>query len=206
MTIDIIDKTMQCELVSWERYTELSHLLAEKIRHSAIEFDMIIAIARGGYMPARLISDILGVMNLTSFKIEHYRGSLKSPQAIVQFPLVADVSQKRILLVDDVSDSGDTFHVAIKHIKSVGTPKSIFTAVLHHKTVSKYVPDFYAQVVKEWRWIIYPWAVTEDLTVLINKMDPQSANIEEIKRYLFNKHSISPSMRQIHDALKLIDN
>jgi len=196
---------MPCELVSWERFNNLARRLAYQLRAAGWEIDMIVAIGRGGYMPGRILSDLLGIMNLATFKIEHYRGSHKSAQASIKYPLVAAVEAQKILLVDDVSDSGDTFKVALDHVRSVGTPARIHTAVLHHKTVSAFVPDYYAEMVKEWRWIIYPWAVTEDLAVLIQAAHLQSAAIAAIQEQLQQAHGIKPTTMQIEDALLLMN-
>jgi hypoxanthine phosphoribosyltransferase len=195
---------MPCELVSWERFDTLARTLARQIRDSGDRVDLIVGIDRGGYMPARMISDILGIMNLASFKIEHDHGSVKSKAAFVRYPLVADVAEQHILLVDDVSDSGDTFHVALQHIESRGKPKQVKTAVLHHKTVSTFEPEYYAAVVKKWRWIIYPWAVTEDLAVLIGNFELATRDIETIQHQLMEHHGIEPSVEQVEDALALI--
>ena len=119
--------TIPCELVDWPRVVELSRNLAQKIRAANVNIEMIVAIGRGGYMPARLLSDLLGVFNLTGFKIEHYKGAHKSRLAQVRYPLAAPVEKQSILLVDDVSDSGDTFKVALEHIQSLGRPASIHT-------------------------------------------------------------------------------
>ena len=202
--MDTITKRMKCELVSWEQYNKLARQLTRAIRSAGIEIDMIIAIGRGGYMPARLLSDLLGIMDLTSFKIEHYHGSQKSSQVMIKYRLNADVNQRNILLVDDVSDSGDTFDVAIDHIESLGAPNTLHTAVLHYKSVSKSIPDFYAQEVTAWRWIIYPWAVTEDLAVLITSLEPEQRDVVLIAQALLDKHDIAPSRQQIEDALLLV--
>lgn len=199
-----ISRDMPCELVTWDRFNSLARQLTQQIRASGIKIDMIVAIGRGGYMPARILSDLLGIMNLASFKIEHYRGSRKSPQAIIRYPLVADVNRQHILLVDDVSDSGDTFNVALEHLHSKGQPARIQTAVIHHKTVSTFVPDYYVEAVKEWRWIIYPWAVTEDLAVLLQAMQPESTDVTLLQEQLFIHHGINVAVEQIEDALTLI--
>ena len=204
MTSDTAKSNMPCELVTWDQVNSFACRLAKQVRAAGIEIDMIVAIGRGGYMPARLLSDLLGIMNLASFKIEHYRGSHKSAEAVIKYPLVAEVNQQNILLVDDVSDSGDTFTVAIDHIRSKGTPQNIHTAVLHHKSVSRYEPDYFAEEVKQWRWIIYPWAVTEDLSVLIGAMGPEPVDVTLIQKKLFEKHGIEPSLQQIQVALTLI--
>lgn len=197
-------ETIPCELIEWPRVNALSRQLAHQIRDTHVNIDMIVAIGRGGYMPARLLSDLLGIFNLASFKIEHYRGAQKGSTALVKYGLIAPVDGQHILLVDDVSDSGDTFHVAIEHIQSLGSPEQIHTAVLHHKVVSSFVPDFYAEKVEQWRWIIYPWAVTEDLASFISAMLPTTDSVEQIASYLKQTHGIEVSVEHIHDALRLL--
>lgn len=197
-------KTIPCELIEWPQVIALSRQLAQQIRESYINIDMIVAIGRGGYMPARLLSDLLGIFNLASFKIEHYRGAQKGSTALVKYGLNAPVDDQQILLVDDVSDSGDTFHVAIDHIQSLGDPEQIHTAVLHHKVVSSFVPDFYAEKVEQWHWIIYPWAVTEDLASFIAAMQPETDSIEQIVSFLKQAHGIEVSAEHIQDALSLL--
>ena len=199
-------KTIPCELVDWSRVVALSRTLAHQIRAADIKVDMIVAIGRGGYLPARLLSDMLGVFNLTSFKIEHYRGAHKGRVAQVKYPLNAPVDKQSILLVDDVSDSGDTFKVALEHIQSLGNPEVTNTAVLHHKVVSSFVPDFYAEKVQQWRWIIYPWAICEDLASFIAAMEPKSRSIEKITEFISRQHGINVSEQQIQDALQLLEN
>ena len=162
--------TLRCELVSWEQFRALARQLALRVRSSGFRPELIVAIGRGGYMPARLLSDYLDLYNLTGFKIEHYRAAKKQPQALVRYPLSADVKGLKILLVDDVSDGGETFEVALSHLHEHGPPAEIRTAVLHHKTVSRFAPDYYAVAVTEWRWLIYPWAILEDVSGFIREL------------------------------------
>lgn len=198
--------TIPCELVDWPRVVALSRNLARQIRTADVKVEMIVAIGRGGYMPARLLSDLLGVFNLASFKIEHYKGAHKSKKALVKYPLNAPVDNQIILLVDDVSDSGDTFKVALEHIQSLGNPKSTHTAVLHHKLVSRFTPDFYAEKIAQWRWLIYPWAVTEDLASFISALDPRNRSVDEIADFLRRQHGIEVAGQQIQDALLILQN
>lgn len=205
MLFSIMAKTFPCELIDWPRFAALSRQLAHQIRQAGINIDMIVAIGRGGYMPARLLSDLLGIFNLTSFKIEHYRGAHKERQARIKYGLAAPVAGQRVLLVDDVSDSGDTFDIAMEHIQSLGNPEQIHTAVLHHKLVSRFIPDFYAEKVDQWRWIIYPWAITEDLASFIAAMESRSDSVEHIVVYLKQAHGISVSADHVQDALCLLE-
>ncbi|KPK29322.1 MAG: phosphoribosyltransferase, partial [Nitrospira bacterium SG8_35_1] len=78
---------IRCDYISWSRFYSLSRKLSCRVHDSGFKPDIIIAIGRGGYMPARIISDFLHVMNLTSLKIEHYRGTQKKKLALVRYPL-----------------------------------------------------------------------------------------------------------------------
>lgn len=171
---------MRYEYISWSKFYRLCGTLYERISASGYRPDTIIAIARGGYAPARILADYFAVMNLLSLKIEHYHGPDKMPKAVVRYPLTADISGRDVLLVDDVSDSGDTFDVALRHLKERGLPASLRTGVLHHKATSSVEPDYYARRVVKWRWITYPWAVVEDLTVLAARMQPTPESKSEL--------------------------
>jgi len=175
---------MKYEYISWNRFYRLCGVLYERISHSIYVPDLIIAITRGGYPVARVMADYFNLMDLVGLKIEHYRGPEKMPLANVRYPLVSEISNRHVLLVDDVSDSGDTFAVALRYLREQGEPATLRTAVLHHKLTSEQVPDFFAQRVRKWRWITYPWALVEDLTVLASRMTPPPKNVVELKQRL----------------------
>ena len=197
------DKSIKWELVTWEIFYDMTRQLAYLIQEDDYRPDIIIAIARGGYTPARILSDYLGVMDMTSFKVKHYRSLDKQPGARIEHPLAADVSGRRILLVDDVSDSGDTFDVAIDHINTCANPIEIRTAVLHHKIVSKYKPTYYTREVREWHWITYPWAVMEDMTAHIRKMSPAPTTVGGIAKNLRAEFEIEVPTQILQDAMRL---
>jgi hypoxanthine phosphoribosyltransferase len=198
-------ESRQWELVSWELFYDMARKLAFMIHNDDYQPDIIIAIARGGYTPARILSDYLGVMDMTSFKVKHYQSTEKDAVAVIQHPLAADVSGQKILLVDDVSDTGDTFDVAIEHINECTNPTEIRSAVLHHKTVSRYKPDYYTREVKEWHWITYPWAIIEDMTAFIRKMEPVPDSPEEVAQRLWLELNIEVPSQILSDAYELSD-
>jgi hypoxanthine phosphoribosyltransferase len=197
---------MPCTLVAWDAVYGLCRDVARQLRAADTPIDMIVAIARGGYIPGRLLSDMLGVSDLTSIKIEHYRGAQKQREALVKYPLNADISGRNVLLVDDVCDSGDTLAVAVEHLRRSGNPCSMHTAAMQLKTVSEFVPDFYAGTVSEWRWLIYPWAVNEDLSSLIERMRLGSRDPLRLQQEFRRRHDVELTFQQIEDALWLLDN
>jgi hypoxanthine phosphoribosyltransferase len=194
---------IRCELISWERFHALARDLVFAIHGAQFRPELIVAIGRGGYLPARIVSDYLDIYDLADIRIEHYHGMHKERFARVRYPLTAETAGKRVLLMDDVSDSGGTFETAIQHLREQGEPEQIRTAVLHHKRVSSYKADFYAEEVREWRWIIYPWAVMEDLRSLLNDMDPPPATVEDLACRLHDRHGITVSRQVLHDVLTM---
>ena len=181
---------IKCELVNWDQVVRFSSSLAEQIRRDGYVPDIVIAIARGGYVPARLVCDHLDIYNLTSIRISHYTaGCTRFEQARLSMPLCVDVKDMQVLVVDDVDDSGDTLGLALEHI-STFRPSKIKTAVLHHKKVSSLMPDYYAEPVIQWRWITYPWAVYEDISGFIANMTPPPASVEEAKERLEKENQV----------------
>jgi len=163
-------KCFSCQLVSWDEAYGLARKLAYKIKSSDFRPDLVIAIGRGGYVPARVVCDFLLHSLLTSIKIEHWDiAASKRQEVTVRFPLAADVHNQRILIIDDVTDTGDTLRAAVGYIKGLGC-REIKTGVLQHKITSSFEPDFCADVIREWRWIIYPWAAHEDLVGFTEKI------------------------------------
>jgi hypoxanthine phosphoribosyltransferase len=199
-----MQEKLPCTLFTWEDIYRLCHQLARQLRKANFRVDVIVAIARGGYVPGRLLSDMLGVYDLTSFKIEHYQGVFKQQTAYVKYPLNADINGRNVLLLDDVCDSGDTFTVGAEHIHHCGKVNEMRTAALHFKTVSQYIPDFYAETVREWRWLIYPWAINEDLSSMIAKMQLDNSDVTLLQQQIKLWHDINVTDRQIEDALMLL--
>jgi hypoxanthine phosphoribosyltransferase len=192
---------LPCEVISWSAFYALASKLAVRIAASAYRPEVIVAIGRGGYVPGRVLSDLLGQMDLTSFKIEHYQHAQKAHAARVRYPLAADVTGRRVLLVDDVADSGETFAVALDHLNSRGAPAEIRSAVLDYKIASPYGPDYYARKVLKWRWIVYPWAIAEDVGSVIRAWPERPANADEVALRLAAEHGIRLPRTVLHDLL-----
>jgi len=196
---------MHCELISWAEIERLCRRLAMQINRSGYRPDMVVAIARGGYVPARLICDYLDLMPLTSIKIEHYlAGSSKQEPALIRYPLCTDIKDKNVLLVDDVNDSGDTLRVAAEYLQSF-TPRQVRIAVMHNKIVSDFPVDYYARKVIKWRWLIYPWAIQEDISNFLQRLSPRPATLEQAQKRLQRDYHIRISLRQLENVYALMD-
>lgn len=200
-------KSFACQLVTWDEAFQLSRRMARVIKSSGFQPHLVIAIGRGGYVPARIVCDFLLHSLLTSIKIEHWdKAACKRPEAAVRFPLAVDVRGQKVLIVDDVTDTGDTLRAALDYVKALGAGE-IKTAVMQHKTTSSVVPDFYADIIKEWKWIIYPWAAHEDLVGFTEKiLSEELTGREQIRAGLKEQYELSVDDNSLTEVLDdLID-
>lgn len=194
--------SFRCELTSFNEVLQLSRILARKIKASGYMPDLIVAIGRGGYVPGRLVSDFLLFNDLTSMKIEHYtRAADMREETRLKFPIPVDITGKRVLIVDDVTDTGETLELALDYMLSLN-PASVRTAVLQHKTCSAFTPDFYAQKILKWRWIIYPWARYEDLAGFTEKIILKKAlNLSQIVSEFKHRYGLDLKETEILEIL-----
>lgn len=197
--------SFRCELISFNEVLRLSRSLARKIKASGYMPDLIVAIGRGGYVPGRLVSDFLLFNDLTSMKVEHYtRAADMREEARIKFPIPVDITGKKVLILDDITDTGETLNLAMEYARSL-EPADLRTGVLQHKTCSAFTPDFYAQKIIKWRWVIYPWAKYEDLAgfaekIILGRTLDLSQIIAEFKdRYELNIRE--PELLEILDDL-----
>jgi hypothetical protein len=199
----MIQKNFTCEMMSWEDFSILARTLAHRIKRSRFRPDLVIAIGRGGYVPARVVCDFLLHDMLTSFKIEHWgMAAQEKPAVTVRFPLAVDIRDKTVLVIDDVTDTGKTLELALIYLKGFN-PKEIRTAVLQYKVSSSFCPDYYASEEHEWRWIIYPWAVHEDIVGFIERVLSGTSRDEKgIMTALAEKFQLNVSSSDIQDALE----
>ena len=160
------------KLVTWEEIVEWSFGLANVIRSSGYRPDVVVAVSRGGYVPARLICDLLLVDNLLSIQSQLWTEAAKmAERAIIKFPYKVDLSNQAVLLVDDIVDTGDTLILARDFILSEWKPRDLKVAALQWiSPVAKIKPDFYYLEVKEWVWFQYPWTRHEDTVQFIRRM------------------------------------
>ncbi len=192
-----------CELVSWDQANLLAWKLSQRIKESGFDPDLVVAIGRGGYVPARVICDHLLHDLLTDIKIEHWGAAgEKKKQAIIRYPLVAEAVGKKVLIVDDITDTGDTLELAVRHVRDLGA-EEVQTAVLQHKIVSTLEPDLFVEKIEEWRWITYPWALHEDLVGLASGiLEETPVSLGELKRQLRDRYRVSVKDRYLQEAYK----
>jgi Predicted phosphoribosyltransferases len=160
------------KLVSWDEIVEWSLGLGKVIESSGWTPDMVVAVARGGYVPARLLCDYLGVTDLVSLQSQHWVEAAKAAQkAIIRNAYSIEARGLKVLVVDDIVDTGETLALARDFIRAEWKPEDVRTAALQWiSPIAKFKPDYYYIEVKDWTWFQYPWTRLEDLTQFIERV------------------------------------
>lgn len=160
-------KAPERETLDWQTFGESMRVLAQEIVDSGWVPDIIVAIARGGLLPAGAISYAMGVKLIGTMNVEFYTDVHETLPEPVLLPPLMDVSNlqgKRVLVVDDVADSGKTLQLVMQIINEKGLsldggePVKVDAkcAVIYHKPRSVIVPDFMWKQTD--KWINFPWS------------------------------------------------
>jgi hypothetical protein len=148
------------EYLGWGQIEGLVDRLLEQIPR---DYDVLMAVTRGGLVPAGLIAEKINQRNVMVAAVMFYTGegeTLDEP-LFLQFPSDALLNRKRVLIIDDIWDSGRTAMSVKERVEAAGGEAEI--AVLHYKpehSVYEDQPDYY--VVETDRWIVYPWEPVEE--------------------------------------------
>ncbi len=171
--------------VTWEDIERWCSTVRQKIIKD-YRPDLIIGLSRGGLVPARILSDSLWIKDLLSVKTEHWGiTATRNGQAILRDPGSLNIGGRNVLIVDDITDTGQSMKLAYEFVKKQD-PANIRTATMLHITRSEFIPDYYGEEIteKNWAWFIFPWNVYEDLDNLLSKILKRDMNTGEIRRQL----------------------
>ena len=145
------------EHLTWDAFGEASRDLARAILAEGFVPEVVVAIARGGLLPAGAIAYGLGVKNCGAINVEFYTGIgtvLDAPEVLPPELDMTYLDGRRVLLVDDVADSGRTLDLAVKLLIDRGA--DVRSAVIYTKPTTIIQPDH------SWKatslWIDFPWS------------------------------------------------
>ena len=152
--------------VSWDEYHLLIERLALKISASGWPFDQILCLARGGLRPGDVLSRVfdkpLGIMSTSSYRAEG--GTLQGRLDMARYvTLPKGELAGRVLLVDDLADSGVTLRAVVERLRSMPAITELRSAVIWTKGVSTYTPDYYVELLPTSPWIHQPFEEYDDL-------------------------------------------
>jgi uncharacterized protein len=145
------------ETLTWETFGEAARELARAISDDGFRPDLILAIARGGMFVAGALGYALSVKNLHLMNVEFYNGvgsTLDMPVMLPPVPSVVDFSAKKVLIADDVADTGKTLELVRDFISE--HVADVRSAVVYQKPASLVQCDYVWKHTD--RWINFPWS------------------------------------------------
>lgn len=146
--------------VSYDEYHALIEQLAIRVHDSGWQFDQILCLARGGMRPGDVLSRVfdkpLSIMSTSSYRAE--AGTVQGRLDIARYITTPHGEiAGRVLLVDDLADTGVTLREVVKRITALPGVTELRTAVLWVKGVSVYTPDYYVDMLPSSPWIHQPF-------------------------------------------------
>jgi len=158
----------QREVMTWDDLGEGSRDLAQAIVDDGYRPDMVLAIARGGLLVAGGLAYALGVKNTFTMNVEFYTGideRLSMPMLLPPVPDLVDFSETRVLIADDVADTGATLEL----VKDFCATKvaEVRCAVLYEKPRSTVRCEYVWR--RTDRWITFPWSAEDPVLQVLSE-------------------------------------
>ncbi len=169
-----MQEKFNCTMVDWNYAYDLCRDASEEIKAAGFKPEVIVGVSRGGWYLARLLCDFFLLKDLLSLKMEHW-GITATITGDAKLKYGFDdkareiIKGKRVLIADDITDTGDSLKLAVEYVKSSGA-LDVKTATMQHKTSSSFVPDFYGELISDWKWVVYPWSIHEDVMKFLEKI------------------------------------
>jgi hypothetical protein len=158
---------IEYEVPTWNQIYDMLLSQTQKIQSQNYKPDIIIAIAKGGLIPARTLTDLLETQELGYIHIEFYKEINRTRQEpTLKQNLTIQVLGKKTLLVDDIADTGRSLNLAKTYLQQQGACQ-IKTATLYKKPQSSTTPDFYEKQTAS--WVVFPWDTKETLRKIIQR-------------------------------------
>jgi len=146
--------------MTWDELGSGSNELAEQVAADGFRPDFILGISRGGLLVAGALAYALGVKNTFTMSVEFYTGvdeRLDMPMILPPVPHLVDLHEARVLIADDVADTGQTL-VLVKDFLE-GKVDEVRIAVLYEKPRSVVRCEYVWN--RTDRWIVFPWSADD---------------------------------------------
>jgi hypoxanthine phosphoribosyltransferase len=163
-----MDEFPRCRRTTWADLEGWADHLSGQIRAAEAVPDTVVALTRGGWVPARMIADRLGLKRLLAVRAQHWGVTARPDgQAELTEGLSHSVAGHKVLIVDDIADTGESLRLAVENVRT-GAPARVETATCLCIAHSKFRPTYIAEEIPKdgWVWIIFPWNFWEDLKAL----------------------------------------
>lgn len=152
-----METEVQKEVLTWESFGLAARALAQTVADDGYQPDLILSIARGGLFVAGSLGYALSVKNIHLINVEFYTGvdeRLPLPVVLPPVPDLVDLGNARVLVADDVADTGATLQLVMEFCRDkVAEARS---AVLYEKPRSLVRCDYVWKRTDD--WIAFPWS------------------------------------------------
>jgi uncharacterized protein len=176
----------RCRLATWADVDGWADRVAAEVRARSAVPGTIVGLTRGGWVPARLLCDRLGVRRLVSLRAQHW-GVTATPTGAAQLTegLSGPVTGQQVLVVDDITDTGESMALAVDHVRA-GGPSRVESAVFLHITHAAFAPTYFAEEIPRdaWVWVVFPWNYWEDLIALSARAVEFGSGIDRVRATL----------------------
>lgn len=172
------------EVFTWESFGKYCFEVSKKIIETQEKFDRIVALAKGGLPIVRPLADYIGVSEVSSIQIEFYTGIATTARVpVITQSLPVRVKGERVLIVDDVADSGESLLLAKRYLAQHGAIDSK-AATIVTKPWTKEQPDFFGYVSKA--WVVFPWETRETIQLLTKNWKEKGDETQKIRQELLD--------------------
>jgi hypoxanthine phosphoribosyltransferase len=198
-----VENEADFEVPAWNQIYAMLLSQAEKIRLSGFKPHVIVGVTRGGWIPARVLSDILSIPALATVGVEFYLGVAETRnEPVLTQRVSADVESKKALLVDDVADTGKSLQLVRDHILQQGATE-VRVATIYRKPFSAVTPDYYEKETR--RWVVFPWEIKETVRKIVEKHGDKSAVSVEVAKLVkagLSKQLVEEFLKEVFEAGK----
>jgi hypoxanthine phosphoribosyltransferase len=189
---------------TWSDVDGWIDLLSRMIHEADRVPQTIVALTRGGWGPARLLADRFETRRLISLRTQHW-GITATPSGRAELTegLSSGVTDEDVLVVDDITDTGESLALAAEHVLGMG-PRRLESATCLHITHSKFVPTYYAESIDRdsWVWVVFPWTYWEDLHTLAGRAFDEAHDVQGAAEILRDRCGFSVPLPDIHRVLQ----
>jgi len=183
------------EAPGWDAIYQMLLDLAQQILKDQYKPEIIVGVSRGGWPPARVMSDLLQNPNLANMRVEFYKDiGVRSNKPRITQPVTMEVVGKRVLVVDDVSDTGHSLRAVANHLRRKPV-KELRVCTIYMKPQSIYRPDYYARTTR--KWIIFPWERLEAVHLISKRFKDDQTIVTSTIRALKGSGISARLVRQL---------
>lgn len=137
-------------ILTWDEFHRDTRVLGDMLRERG-PFTGIIAVARGGLVPATIVAHVLGIRSIDTVCISSYADETKAKT--IDLEVLRDVAEKegRWLVIDDLVDTGETCKMVRRMVPSA------MVACVYAKPLGEPTTDIFVRSIPQGTWIVFPW-------------------------------------------------